>query len=155
MASLSSMLLRHPRVTSVLSTIVLLLVLAAPAGARSYPCSISAQAYGDVVVSNINPQSPDGSKAAPSSGSCFVAIDVVVEAAWKIEMHHLNHPHEPYLTSLKLTLDEPGDVDAIETWHYRIRYPVKGSMHGFVVARCARQKVTFTLLPHPPKVIGG
>jgi len=69
MASLSSMLLRHPRVTSVLSTIVLLLVLAAPAGARSYPCSISAQAYGDVVVSNINPQSPDGSKAAPSSGS--------------------------------------------------------------------------------------
>ena len=90
----------------------------------------------------------------PSSGSCLVAVDVVAEGTLKIAMDHLDHPHQPYLTSLKLKLDGPGDVNAIEIWRYRIRYPVKGSMHGFVVARCAGQRVTFTLVPHPPKVIG-
>ena len=149
------MLLRHRLAAAVLSAVVALLLLAAPAGARSFRCSISAQDYGDVVASNINPLSPDGSKALPSSGSCMVAADVVVEGALKIAMHHLDYPHEPFLTSLKLTLDEPGDVDAIETWRYRVRYPVKSTMHGFVVARCAGQRVTFTLVPHPPKVIGG
>lgn len=151
----SPMLLRHRLAASVLSTVVVMLLLAAPAGARSFRCSVSAEDYGDVVASNINPLSPDGSKALRGSGSCLVATDVVVEGALKIAMRHLNHPHDPYLTSLRLTLDKPGDVDAIEIWHYRVRYPVKESMHGFVVAQCAGQRVTFTLVPHPPEVLGG
>lgn len=79
---------------------------------------------------------------------------MVVDGALKIVMHHLDHPHEAYLRSFKLRIHEPGGVNAIEIWRYRVRYPVKGKMHGFVVARCARQKVRFTLVPHPPKVIG-
>ncbi len=135
--------------TAALSGVVTLF-LAAPAGARSFRCSISAQDYGDVVANNIDPLSPDGSKAVPSSGSCMVAVDVVAEGALKIAMDHLDHPRAPYLTSLKLTLDRPGDVNAVEIWRYRIRYPKKRSMHGFVVARCAKQRITFTLVLRNP-----
>lgn len=143
------------RAAAALSSVVALLLLAAPASAHSFRCSISAQDYGDVVASNINPLSPDASNAVPSFGACLVADDVVLEGSLKIAMHHLDYPHQPYLTSLKLRLDRPGDVNAIEIWRYRIRYPVKDRMHGFVVAQCAGQRVTFTLVPHPPKVIGG
>ena len=143
------------RAAVALSSVVALLLSAAPAGARSFRCSISAQDYGDVVASNINPLSPDASKAMPSSGACMVAGDVVLKGWLKIAMHHSDYAHEPYLTSLKLRLDRPGDANAIEIWRYRVRYPVMGRMHGFVVARCAGQRVTFTLVPHPAKVIGG
>ena len=122
--------------------------------ARAFRCSISAEDYGHIVASDINPVSPDVGKAVPSEAACIVADEVVLEATLKISMDHLNDPHMPYPTSLKLTLNRPGDVNAIEIWRYRIRYPAKGSMHGFAVATCAHQKVTFTLLPNPPKVIG-
>jgi hypothetical protein len=137
-----------------LGSVVALLLMVVPAAARSFRCSISAQDYGDVVAVDINPLSPDGIKSMPSSGACFVADDVVAEGSLAIALGHAEHPREPYPTSLKLRLDRPGDVDAIEIWRYRIRYPVRGKMHGFVVARCARQSVTFTLVPHPPTVIG-
>jgi hypothetical protein len=151
----AAMLFRRRMAAAALSGVLVLLLLAASAGARSFRCSISAQDYGDVVAININPLSPDGIKSLPSSGACFVAEDVVLEASLAIAMRHAGHPHEPYPTSLKLRLDRPGDVNAIEIWRFRIRYPVKGKMHGFVVARCARQTVRFTLVPHPPRVIGG
>jgi hypothetical protein len=98
--------------------------------------------------------STDLGKGSPGLSACIVADAVAEEAAWEITVDHSADPNKPYPTSLKLTLNRPGDVNAIEIWRYRIRYPARGTMHGFAVATCAGQKVTFTLLPHPPKVIG-
>lgn len=141
-------------VAVVLAGLTALLLSASPASARSFKCTISAEAYGDVVASGIKPVSPDLGKGSPGPSACIVADAVAVEAYMKIALDHSANPDKPYPTSLKLTLNQPGDVNAIEIWRYQIRYAAKGSIHGFAVATCARQKVTFTLLPHPPKVIG-
>jgi hypothetical protein len=138
----------------VLAGLAALVLPVSPAAARSFKCSISTEAYGDVVASGIKPVSPDLGKGSPGLSACIVADAVAGEAYLTIAMDHSADPYRPYPTSLKLTLNRPGDVNAIEIWRYRIRYPAKGSLHGFAVARCAGQKVTFTLLPHPPKVIG-
>jgi hypothetical protein len=130
------------------------LACAPVASAKTYRCpDISAEAYGDVVVSNINPVSSLGVKSIPSSGACFVAIDVVAEAMLKIGLDHVANPSKPYPTTLKLRI-EPDGVNAIEIWRYKIRYVKASILHGYAVATCAGQKITWTIGPHPPKVIG-
>lgn len=138
----------------VLAGLAALLLPVSPATARSFKCSISTEAYGDVVASGIKPVSPDLGKGSPGPSACIVADAVAAEAYLKLATDDSADPGKPYPRSLKLTLNRPGDVNAIEIWRYRIRYQAKGSIHGFAVATCAGQKVTFTLLPHPPKVIG-
>ena len=138
----------------VLAGLAALLLPVSPASARSYKCSISTEAYGDVVASGIKPVSPDLGTGSPGPSACIVADAVAGDAYLKIAKDHSADPDRPYPRSLKLMLNRPGDVNAIEIWRYRIRYQAKGSIHGFAVATCAGQKVTFTLLPHPPKVIG-
>lgn len=148
------MMLRRRLSAGLLSSVIISLLVATPAGAHTFRCSISTQDYGDIVATNIDPVSPDVGTASPSGSACIVAGAVAEEAALQIALHHGEYPHAAYPTSLKLTLDHPGDVNAIEIWRYRIQYPVKGRMHGFVVARCEGQMVAFTLVPHPPRVIG-
>jgi hypothetical protein len=128
-------------------------LLVSPAAGSSFRCSVATEAYGDVVASGIKPLPATVGKGAPGAAACVVADAVVGEAAFRISRDHAASANEPYPTSLKLTLERPGGVNAIETWRYRIRYTVKGSMHGFGVASCGGQKVTFTLVPHTPRPV--
>lgn len=128
-------------------------LLVSPAAGSSFRCSVATEAYGDVVASGIRPLPATVGKGAPGAAACLVADAVVGEAAFRISRDHAAAPNEPYPTFLKLTLQRPGGVHATETWSYRIRYPVKGSMHGFGVANCGRQTVSFTLVPHTPSPV--
>ena len=72
----------------------------------------------------------------------------------KIDTYHVANPGKPYPTKLKLRI-EPDGVNAIEIWRYKIRYLKASILHGYVTATCAHQKITWTIGPNPPKVIGG
>jgi len=141
----------------VLGAAAALTLLAPPAPAaarpRSFRCAVSAEEYGAIVASGIKPIPPPPSGGGAAAASCAVGDAVAAQAAFRITLGHAAGSGSPYPTSLKLTLNRPGGVDATETWRYSISYPVPGRMHGFAIARCAGQRVTFTLAPHTPKVV--